>query len=70
MTPRTFDTVEKMITIEGVSGVLFAVMAVMQNVIDDSDHAFGDEKLAATWKKAQGVIRKAIKDLPKSPGIK
>jgi len=70
MKPRTFDSVEKLVTTEGVSGVLFALMAVMQNVIDDTDHAFGDQRLAQVWRKAQGVIRKAIADLPKSQGIK
>lgn len=70
MKARTFDSVEKLVTTEGVSGVLFALMAVIQNVIDDTDYAFGDKALADKWRKAQGVIRKAISDLPKSQGIK
>ena len=70
MRAKTFDAVEKAIAEEGVSGVMFAVMAVMQNVIDEIDRPFVNEKLAKVWKKGQVVIRKAIAELPKSKGIK
>jgi len=70
MKAKTFDAVEKAIAEEGVSGALFAVMAVMQNVIDETDYPSGNEKVAKVWKKGQAVIRKAIAELPKSKGIK
>lgn len=65
-----YDTVEKLIDKYGVADVLHMVTDVIGEKMEHIESSYGDELLAAKWGKAGTIIRRAIRDLPKVPGIK
>ena len=70
MTARTFDSIEKIVKSEGVSGVLFALMGVIQDIEEQELYEDKYKKQAGEWRKVKSVVREAIGKLSKSPGIK
>ena len=68
MTP--YDTIERLIDRYNVADVLLMVSDVISEKVDHIETDWQDRVLANAWTKAGKVVRKAVRELPKVPGIK
>ena len=68
MTP--YEQVEKLIDKYGVRDTLLMITDVMDAKAEHIDVNWQDLSLAKEWTKAARIISRAVKDLPKIPGIK
>ena len=68
MTP--YDTIEKLIDKYGVADVLLMIQDVIRDKSAHIEASYQDYTLAGKWLQAWRALNRAIRDLPKVPGIK
>jgi len=65
-----YDTVERLIDKYNLADVLLMVSDICSAKSDHISVDWQDEGLSRKWMKAGQVVRKAVRELPKVPGIK
>lgn len=65
-----YDTIERLIDKYGVADVLHMINDVIGDKVDHIVASYGDTALANRWGKAGNIVQRAIRELPKVPGIK
>jgi hypothetical protein len=67
---RPYDEIERLVDKYGVRDTLIMVIDVISAKADHISYSWQDEGLAKSWNMAGRIIAKAVRDLPKVPGIK
>ena len=65
-----YDTTERLIDKYGVADVLLMISDICHAKEDHIMSSYQDNGLSEKWNKAARVISKAVRELPKVPGIK
>jgi hypothetical protein len=67
---KAFDIMEELVDKFGVRDTMLMLSDVISAKADHIAGNWQDEGLARQWVKAGQVVRKAVRELPKGPGIK